>query len=134
MHDIVFEKFGAQKKDDLRKYAGQLGLDLARYDVDFAAAEAKVKADMQHGVDIGVDGTPTLYLNGRRYDGPLDPKYFGMVIDEELAARAGAAKPAEPGPTGAAGGGSGSAIGSAAGATGAATGGSGAAIGSAGGH
>lgn len=99
MHHLVFEKFGAQKKEDLRKYAAQLGLDLARYDADFAAAEAKVRADMQHGNDVGVDGTPTLFLNGRIYDGPVDPKYFSMAIDEEIAVRQGAGKPAEGTPT-----------------------------------
>lgn len=88
MHDLIFEKFGAQKKDDLRKYAQQLGLDLTRYDNDFVIAEARVKSDMKDGTDAGVDGTPTLFLNGRLYGGPADPKYFGMAIDEEIAVMA----------------------------------------------
>jgi hypothetical protein len=56
MHDLIFEKFGNQKKDDLRRYAGGLGLDLARFDADFAAAEPRVKADMKDGADVEVDG------------------------------------------------------------------------------
>ena len=87
MHDLIFEKFGAHKKDDLKKYAEQVGLDMSKFDADVAAAEAKVKADMQEGEEAGVDHTPTLYLNGREYPGPADPKYFAMAIDEELAAR-----------------------------------------------
>ena len=94
MHDLVFEKFGNQKKDDLRKYAAQLGLDLPRYDNDFIIAEARVKSDMRDGAEVGVDGTPTLFLNGRIYGGPADPKYFAMAIDEEIAVRA----PAETAP------------------------------------
>ncbi len=87
MHDLIFEKFGAQKKDDLRGYAQSLGLDMARYDADFAAAEARVKADQQDGEAVGVDATPTLFLNGRKYPGPSDPKYFAAAIEEELAVR-----------------------------------------------
>jgi protein-disulfide isomerase len=87
MHDIIFDKFGDQKKDDLRGYAQGLGLDLAKYDADFAAAEARVRADMKDGEIAGVDGTPTLFLNGRKYPGPSDPKYFAAAIEEELAVR-----------------------------------------------
>jgi protein-disulfide isomerase len=87
MHDVIFEKFGAQKEDDLRGYAQQLGLDMAKYDADFSAVEAHVKADMKDGEAAGVDGTPTLFLNGRKYPGPSDPKYFAAAIEEELAVR-----------------------------------------------
>jgi protein-disulfide isomerase len=87
MHDLIFEKFGAHKKDDLRGYAQSIGLDMAKYDADFATAEAKVRADMKDGESAGVDGTPTLYLNGRKYPGPSDPKYFAAAIEEELAVR-----------------------------------------------
>jgi len=99
MHDLIFEKFGAQKKDDLRKYAAQVGLDLTRYDNDVVIAEGRVKSDMKDGTDIGVDGTPALFLNGRAYGGPADPKYFAMAIDEEIAVNAPApAAPATPTP------------------------------------
>ncbi len=87
MHDVIFDKFGAQKKSDLRGYAQALGLDMARWDADFAAAEARVKADMADGEAIGVDGTPALFLNGRKYPGPSDPAYFAAAIEEELAVR-----------------------------------------------
>ncbi|HVK72477.1 MAG TPA: DsbA family protein [Kofleriaceae bacterium] len=87
MHDLVFDKFGAQKKADLRRYAEQVGLDLARFDLDYGAQEAVVRQDMAEGEANGVDSTPSLYLNGRRYPGPADPKYFAMAIEEELAAR-----------------------------------------------
>ncbi len=87
MHDMIFEKVGAQKKDDLRRYAEQLGLDMAKFDADLATTEPAIKADMAEGEQNGVDGTPTLYMNGRKYPGPADPKYFTMAIEEEIASR-----------------------------------------------
>lgn len=90
MHDLLFRKFGSQKAADLRKYAGELGLDMAKFEADFAAAEPRVKADMKSGNDAGVDSTPTIYLNGRQFGGPVDPKYMTAAIDEEIAVKAAA--------------------------------------------
>ena len=87
MHDLIFKKFGAQKPADLRKYAEEVGLDLARYDAELAGTEPQVKADMAEGGTKGVESTPTLFINGRQYGGPFAPKYFAMAIDEELALR-----------------------------------------------
>jgi len=85
MHDIIFKKFGAQKKDDLRSYAQEVGLDLARFDADLAGTEPQIKADMAEGQAKGVNSTPTIFINGRHYGGPLAPKYFAMAIDEAIA-------------------------------------------------
>lgn len=85
MHDRIFEKFGNQKKEDLRRYAGDLGLDLGKYDVAFAAFEPRVKADMKDGEAVEVGGTPSLFLNGRVFGGPVDPKYMAAAIEEEIA-------------------------------------------------
>ena len=90
MHDLLFEKFGNQKPDDLRRYAGGLGLDLNRFDADYAAAEPRVKADMKDGEAVGVEGTPTVFMNGRQFGGPYDPKYVAAAIDEEIAVKAAA--------------------------------------------
>ena len=87
MHDLIFKKFGAQKPDDLRKYAEEIGLDLAKYDADLAGTEPQIKADMAEGQTKGVNSTPTLFLNGRQYGGPFAPKYFAMAIDEAIAVK-----------------------------------------------
>ena len=106
MHDRIFEKFGNQKKDDLRRYAGDLGLDLGKYDLAFTAFESRVKADMKDGEAVDVDGTPSLFLNGRVFGGPADPKYMAAAIDEEIAVMKASTPetpaPAAPAPAGAA--------------------------------
>lgn len=53
--------------DDLfRGYAEELGLDLARYDADYASDEvaARVQRDVDDGLALGVQGTPTFFLGG----------------------------------------------------------------------
>ncbi|HVV87694.1 MAG TPA: thioredoxin domain-containing protein [Kofleriaceae bacterium] len=85
MHDIIFKNFGSQKPDQLRSYAEQIGLDMAKYDADLPGTKPHVDADMAEGQAKGVDSTPTIFINGQRYGGPLAPKYFAMAIDEALA-------------------------------------------------
>lgn len=56
-------------KDDLfRSYAEELGLDMARWDSDYAsdATWARIQADIDDGTGLGVTGTPTFFLNGQR--------------------------------------------------------------------
>lgn len=50
-----------------RDFAKDLGLDLARFDADVASASvrARVEKDRQDGLALGVQGTPTFFLDGR---------------------------------------------------------------------
>jgi protein-disulfide isomerase len=85
MHLKLFENAHAHEREALFKYARELGLDMPRFEKDFAAAEAQVNADKKEGEGAGVQGTPNLYINGRSYEGPLWAKYLKMWIEEELA-------------------------------------------------
>lgn len=85
MHEMLFSKAPAHKREDVLGYARALGLDAARFEADYASANAKIDADLQLGDNLGVKSTPTLFFNGRKYSGPHDEKYLGMWIEEELA-------------------------------------------------
>ncbi len=85
MHDLLFEKQGAQDKDQLFGYAKQLGLDMTKFTADFEAAGPEVQADMAQGDQLKLKGTPSFFVNGRRYEDLLDPRYFQSWIEEELA-------------------------------------------------
>lgn len=85
MHAKLFENSHAHQRERLFEYARQIGLDMAQFEADYVAAEAQVNADKKEGEAAGVSGTPTLYINGRMYDGPLWVKYLKMWIEEELA-------------------------------------------------
>jgi protein-disulfide isomerase len=74
MHDLLFSNRAALEHDDLLSYAGELGLDLPRFDRELGAhfyAE-EIRQDFHRGIRDGVNGTPTLFVDGLRYDGPRE--------------------------------------------------------------
>ena len=87
MHDLLFKNMQAHKPDDLRGYAEAIGLDMKRYEADFAAASERVASDRKEGDAAGLQGTPTLFINGKLYQGPDAAKYLKLWIEEELAAQ-----------------------------------------------
>jgi protein-disulfide isomerase len=71
MHDMIFEHQDALELQDLVGYAELLGLDVERFerDLETGTYAKKVRDDFRSGVRSGVNGTPTFFLNGERYDG-----------------------------------------------------------------
>ena len=72
MHDRLFERQFALEDDNLIEYASELGLDADRLRaaLDGGTYRARVKEDVLSGLKSGVNGTPTFFINGERYDGP----------------------------------------------------------------
>jgi protein-disulfide isomerase len=72
MHDLIFENQRALADDLYEKLAGQLGLDAAKFKKDFAdpKIDAAVNEDFREGQRVGVRGTPTFFINGRKYQAP----------------------------------------------------------------
>jgi protein-disulfide isomerase len=85
MHDKLFEVTPKLSRDQLTGYAKELGLDMAKFDKAFGELSGQVTSDLAQGEAAGVDSTPTLFFNDRKYEGPMYPKYIEMWIDEELA-------------------------------------------------
>jgi protein-disulfide isomerase len=85
MHDKLFEETPRHSHEEVTGYAKALGLDVARFEKAFEAASTQVTMDLKQGETAGVDSTPTLFFNDRKYEGPMYPKYIEMWIDEELA-------------------------------------------------
>ena len=83
MHDLLFENQGALEDSDLLEYAAALGIDPDGVAQDLADGvhAARVRADFRGGVRSGVNGTPTFFVNGRRYDGDWsDPAAFAAAL------------------------------------------------------
>jgi protein-disulfide isomerase len=68
-------------------YATAIGLDVERFraDLQAPATKARLDADRKLADDLGVKGTPALYINGREYDSKVDLTDW---VDSEIAARA----------------------------------------------
>jgi protein-disulfide isomerase len=73
MHDLLFENQNALEDEDLAQYATALGLDARRLIVEVVAGThtGRVREDFRSGARGGVNGTPTFFINGVRYDGEL---------------------------------------------------------------
>ena len=75
MHDLLYENQKRLRDQDLHGYAEQLGLDVDRFDRELAehVHDARVREDFMSGVRSGVNGTPSFYIDGVRYDDAYDP-------------------------------------------------------------
>jgi protein-disulfide isomerase len=73
MHDLLYENQDLWK-DDINpratfvKFAGDLGLDTARFvrDLDDTQVQLRIDADQDAAVKLGINGTPTILIDGRR--------------------------------------------------------------------
>ncbi len=87
MHDLIFSNIQATAVPQLKDGAGKLGLDRAAFEqcLDSSKHQAVVKAAFESGEKLGVNSTPTIYVNGRPLIGAQPYEMFKQVIDEELA-------------------------------------------------
>ena len=74
MHDLLYENQQHLETQDLVGYAQQLGLDAERFrrELDEGLHAARVHEDFMSGVHSGVNGTPSFYVNGVRYEDAYD--------------------------------------------------------------
>jgi Na+/H+ antiporter NhaA len=74
MHDLLFQHQDALRRSDLEAYAGQLGLDVGRFDEALRTHRdaSRVAEDVDSADLSGVSGTPTFFVNGRRHYGAYD--------------------------------------------------------------
>jgi len=87
MHDHMFANQRALDVPSLKATAQTLGLDAAQFGqcLDSGKWAAAVKEDQQLGLKLGVNSTPSLYINGRSLVGAQPFEAFKTIIDEELA-------------------------------------------------
>lgn len=83
MHDLLFHRQKALEDDDLRGYADELGLDVARFDADRGGEPVieRVARDFRSGMASGeVLGTPTLFVDGALHEGSYDADALLAVL------------------------------------------------------
>jgi protein-disulfide isomerase len=71
MHDMLYENQDALEIDDLLGYAETAGADPSYVadDLSSGAMTPRVRGDFVRGARSGVHGTPTFFVNGRRFEG-----------------------------------------------------------------
>jgi protein-disulfide isomerase/uncharacterized membrane protein len=81
-HNLLFANQQDLGRAFLIQYATRLGMDVARFTecLGSAAAEARVRDDTAEGARLGIDSTPTIFINGRKIKGALEPELLTAAI------------------------------------------------------
>jgi NhaA family Na+:H+ antiporter len=82
----LFSHQDALEPEDLLGHAEAIGLDTERFQQEFEEGlhADRVREDFMSGVRSGVNGTPTFYINGTRYDGAWDLESLIEAIEKPL--------------------------------------------------
>jgi formate-nitrite transporter family protein len=74
MYDRLYQRQSELTDPDLERHARELGLDVERFrrSLGERAHEERIRQDLASASASGARGTPSLFLNGERYDGPLE--------------------------------------------------------------
>jgi Na+:H+ antiporter, NhaA family len=89
MHDRIYEREPPITESVLLDFARALGLDMDRFEADMSGDETRrrIAEDLEEGRSNGVTGTPTLFVDGARYDGAWDFYSLLEAVERPVAAR-----------------------------------------------
>ena len=84
-HDKVFVMFNQLSNEQLEQFAKELDLDMDRFRKERGNPEitSLINRDLREGSRIGVRGTPTIFVNGKRLE-QRSIEAFSSVIESEL--------------------------------------------------
>ena len=84
-HDKVFENYNKLSGEILEQFAKDLGLDMDLFKKERGSPEitSLINRDLREGSRIGVRGTPTIFVNGKRL-GQRSIEAFSAAIESEL--------------------------------------------------
>ena len=87
-HDLLFANMKALLPDNLKAYATTAELDMAKFEECLASNKYKsvIESDMVEARSAGVRGTPSVYINGRKFNPPsgYNVDNFSAVIDKYI--------------------------------------------------
>jgi protein-disulfide isomerase len=87
MHDLMFAHQQELSEAKYEEWAKQIGLKVARWKKDKESPQiaSAIEKDARYGMQVGADGTPTFFINGKLIAGALPFESFKTVIDEQIA-------------------------------------------------
>jgi protein-disulfide isomerase len=85
MHDAMFSSHDLSRENILA-LAQKNGLDMKRFEADLNSTDVHetLVRDIQDGDRAGVQGTPTIFIDGKRYNGQIQRNALKPVLDAEL--------------------------------------------------
>jgi len=85
-HRKLLENYNAINEVKIQSIAKELNLDMKQFnnELNSTANRALISADIRNGINVGVNGTPALFLNGKRIENRDFGKLF-RLIEMELA-------------------------------------------------
>jgi len=86
MHDALFENQAMVGEDALPGIAASLGLDTRRFarELDEGKHRARIQAQAEEAHALGASGTPSFFINGKRYHGDSDQASLAAALQEAL--------------------------------------------------
>ena len=83
--EVLYRNQNALDIESLKKYATDLGLNLAQFELDLQSETnaAEIRKDMADGASYGIAGTPTIYVNGVKVRRNT-AEYFREAIEKVL--------------------------------------------------
>jgi protein-disulfide isomerase len=86
LHDAMFAQMGNLSRRGILALAAGIGLDMKRFQADLDSPEIRkaVLKEIDEGQHLGVDSTPTLFVDGQRFNLPLTLASLKPVVDNEL--------------------------------------------------
>jgi len=86
MHDALFASRNDLSRPTILTLASAIGLDMKRFEADLDSPETKqaVAQDLEDGTRAGVMSTPTIFIDGQHYNGPITLATLTPLLDAEL--------------------------------------------------
>jgi protein-disulfide isomerase len=86
MHNALFAHHNDLSMQSIMAIAKENGLDAKRLESDMESKETRVtiETDVKDGETAGVEGTPTIFINGQRYNGRIELSSLKPLLDSEL--------------------------------------------------
>jgi protein-disulfide isomerase/uncharacterized membrane protein len=84
--DLLFENQGQLDISKLYGYAEQVGLDMDKFKecMESGQGEKMVEADIAEGLELGINGTPGVFINGHFFNGVPTEKQVQLILDKYL--------------------------------------------------
>jgi NhaA family Na+:H+ antiporter len=89
MHDRLYDEQPPFGEARIREIAREIGLDMESFERDLDAADTRerIDADLSEARRIGVSGTPTIFIDGVRYDGAWDFYSIAHAFEQPVSER-----------------------------------------------